>query len=89
MSRRGFESWLGRVACLGALWATGCATYAERTELARSALRRGDLAGGEAQFNGLLRVRKSEQPVAIKTLLGHIEPRRETIICEMHWFVKF
>ncbi len=50
--------------CLGVVWfstALGCATYAERTELARDALARGDLAGSEAQFNALLRVRKSEQ----------------------------
>ncbi|MGB1015459.1 MAG: hypothetical protein ACPG4T_15085, partial [Nannocystaceae bacterium] len=38
-----------------------CATYSDKTELARQAVQQGDLAGGEKQINRFLKVRKSEK----------------------------
>lgn len=38
-----------------------CATYSDKTQLARDAVQRGDLAGGEKQINKFLRVGKSEK----------------------------
>ncbi len=40
--------------------AGSCATYSDKTQLAREAVQRGDLAGGEKQINRFLRVGKSE-----------------------------
>lgn len=37
-----------------------CATYSERTEAARDAMQRGDVAGGVKELNRFLKVRKSE-----------------------------
>ncbi len=38
----------------------GCATYSDKTELARSALQRGDYPGSVKQFNKILKVREAE-----------------------------
>lgn len=51
-----------RVAMLGAsLLLMSCATYSERTDDARRALRRGDYAGSLALWNKVLKVRKPEE----------------------------
>lgn len=53
-----------RVALAAALgWASAsvsCATYSDKTEAARSALRRGDYDGSIKQLNGILKVRKAD-----------------------------
>ena len=38
-----------------------CATYSDRTEAARHAIQRGDVAGGVKELNKFLKVRKSEE----------------------------
>jgi len=38
-----------------------CATYSDKTQLARQAVQQGDLSGGEKQINRFLKVRKSEK----------------------------
>lgn len=45
---------------LVASFAGGCATYADHTRGARSALDRGDLAGGVKEYNRVLKVKKPE-----------------------------
>ncbi|HWB81352.1 MAG TPA: hypothetical protein VG755_40595 [Nannocystaceae bacterium] len=44
-----------------ALAVIGCATYSDRTEAARDAMQRGDVAGGVKELNKFLKVRKSEE----------------------------
>ncbi len=51
---------LRRVALGAALVLVSCATYSERTDDARRALRRGDYAGSLAQWNKVLRVRDAQ-----------------------------
>ena len=49
----------GRMIAL-ALLVGGCATYSDRTDAARDAVQRGDVAGGIGQLNRFLKVRKAE-----------------------------
>lgn len=53
--------WLRRAVTCSALVSVSCATYSERTDDARRALRRGDYAGSLALWNKVLKVRKSEE----------------------------
>lgn len=52
--------WLRRAVACSALVSVSCATYSERTDDARRALRRGDYAGSLALWNKVLKVRKAE-----------------------------
>lgn len=53
--------WLRRAVACSALVCVSCATYSERTDDARRALRRGDYAGSLALWNKVLKVRKAEE----------------------------
>lgn len=55
------RQWLRRALACCALVSVSCATYSERTDDARRALRRGDYAGSLALWNKVLKVRKAEE----------------------------
>jgi len=68
--------WLRRAVACCALVSVSCATYSERTDDARGALRRGDYAGSLALWNKVLKVRKSEE------IPGKLKKNQELVILE-------
>lgn len=55
------RQWLRRAVACSALVSVSCATYSERTDDARRALRRGDYETSLALWNKVLKVRKAEE----------------------------
>ncbi len=55
------QQWLRRAVACSALVSVSCATYSERTDEARGALRRGDYDGSLELWNKVLKVRKAEE----------------------------
>lgn len=78
------SSHLRRVMLGASLVLMSCATYSERTDDARRALRRGDYAGSVAQWNKVLKVRKAtEIPTRLKKNWELVILERATVLQAM------